>query len=297
MRSKILIIGGSGLVGSTLLQYGIQNYDIHVTINRSKVELQHVSSSQIDLLTDSSKIIELITSMKPIAVINTAAYSSVDFCETNPELSTLLHVDVPRNIALACKNVGAKLIQFSTDAVFDGMKDRKYTEEDLPNPINQYGESRLSGEKEVMEISKENVVLRTAVIYGWHKQSRFTNWIINTLQEKKMVDPFVDQFNTPTLVDDLVQSIFKIIELNISGLYNAVGKTCLSRYDFAFRLADKFGLDKNLIKGVTSLEKRQKAPRPPKTCLDAQKLEKIIKFDFCSIDDGISFIVKKARMN
>lgn len=297
MKSKILIIGGSGLVGSTLLQYGNQNYDIHITINKSEIESKHVPITRIDLLSDRSSIARLVTSLRPSVVINTAAYPSVDFCEINPELSSRFHVDIPRDIAFACKNVGSKLIQFSTDAVFDGKQNRKYTEEDIPNPINQYGKSRLSGEKEVLNMSKENVVLRTAVIYGWHKKSRFTNWIIETLQEKRMVDPFTDQFNTPTLVDDLAQSIFKIIDLNISGLYHAVGKTCLSRYEFALNLADKFGLDKNLIKGVTSLEKKQEAPRPSKTCLDAQKLENLIGFDFCNVDDGISFIVKKSRMN
>lgn len=295
MRSKILIIGGSGLVGSTLLQYGMPNYDIHVTINKSKVELQHVSFSQIDLLIDRSTVTKLITSMKPIAVINTAAYPSVDFCEINPELSTLLHVDVPRDIALACKDVGSKLIQFSTDAVFDGMKNRKYTEDDSPNPVNQYGKSRLAGEKEVMEISKENVVLRTAVIYGWHKKSRFTNWIINALREKKMVDPFIDQFNTPTLVDDLAKSILKIIDMHVSGLYHAVGKTCISRYEFALHLAEKFGLDKNLIKPVTSSEKKQDAPRPVYSCLDASKLENLIGFNFCDVDYGISFIFNRSN--
>lgn len=297
MKNKILIIGGSGLVGSTLIQYGVTNYDIHATVNTSKIDLDHISTTQIDLLNDRSKIIKIITEMRPTVVINTSAYPSVDFCETNHELSNLLHIDIPSDIAFVCKHVGSKLIQFSTDAVFDGKLDVKYTEEDFPNPINQYGKSRLAGEQEVMKISEDNVVLRTAVIYGWHKRSRFTNWIVDTLRKKNMVDPFLDQFNTPTLVDDLAQSIFKIIDLNISGLYHAVGKTCLSRYDFALRLADKFGLDKNLIKGVTSLEKKQEAPRPAKTCLSAQKLENLIGFDFCTVDDGISFIVQKSRTN
>lgn len=290
----MLIIGGSGLVGSTLLQYAAPNYDSHVIINKNKIELDGTPSTKIDLLEDRSAIIDLIKTLRPFVVINTVAYPSVDFCETNPHLATLLHVDVTRDIAITCASVGSKLIHFSTDAVFDGKLERKYTEEDKPNPINHYGRTRLMAENIVKESSNLNVVLRTAVIYGWHERSRFTNWIIQSLRDKKIVDTFIDQYNTPTLVDDLVQSILKIIEKGVSGLYHAVGNTCISRYEFALLLADKFGLDKSFIKPVTSSEKKQEAPRPFKSCLDAQKLEKLIKYNFCDISTGISFIFSKS---
>ena len=297
MKSKILIIGGSGLVGSIFSQHAILDYEIHATFNTNKIMSADISSTKIDLLKERSSIIRLIKSVNPDVVINTAALSSVDLCETNQQLANLLHVDVTREIAIACNENNSKLIHFSTDAVFDGKLDRKYMENDIPCPVNYYGKTRLIAEDIVTNVSNKNVILRTAVIYGWHKGSRFTNWIIQTLKEKKMVDPFVDQYNTPTLVDDLVKAILKIIEMHVSGLYHAVGKTCISRYDFALLLADRFGLDRNLIKPVTSFEKIQSAPRPPKTCLDAQKLEKLIKYTFCDIETGISFIFNKSKSN
>ena len=110
-----------------------------------------------------------------------------------------------------------------------------------------------------------------------------------------MVDPFSDQYNTPTLVDDLAKSILNIIEMDISGLFHAVGNTCINRYEFALLLADKFDLEKNLVKPVTSSEKKQVAPRPSRTCLDASKLEKILNFKFCNLDDGISFMIHKSK--
>ncbi len=295
MSQKMLIVGGSGLVGSTLAQYAMPNYDLHVTINKNKITLTKAHISKIDLLEDRLAIINLIKTSNPDIVINTVAHSSVDLCETNPELANLLHVDITKDIATICHDIGSKLIHFSTDAVFDGKLNRKYTEEDVPNPINHYGKTRLAAESIVKEASNLNVILRTSVIYGWHERSRFTNWIIQTLRDNKMVDPFVDQYNTPTLVDDLAKSILRIIEMSISGLYHAVGKTCLSRYEFALRLAEQFGFDKNLIKPVISYEKKQAAPRPPKTCLDANKLEKIIGYNFCDIDKGISFILEKSK--
>ena len=89
-----------------------------------------------------------------------------------------------RDIANVCKDTKSKLIHFSTDAVFDGKLDKRYSENDSPNPVNYYGQTRLSSEKVVLEKSVNNVVVRTAVIYGWHKKSRFTNWIIESLQKR-----------------------------------------------------------------------------------------------------------------
>jgi dTDP-4-dehydrorhamnose reductase len=258
------------------------------------IENKVASQTKIDLIEDSTRLINLIKTLKPDVVINTVAIPNVDLCETDPQLADHLHVDITREIANVCKDVGSKLIHFSTEWVFDGKLGRKYTEDDQPNPINHYGKTRLAAEKIVLETSN-NVILRTAVIYGWHPKSRFTNWIIQTLREKRSVDPFVDQYNTPTLVDDLAKAILKIIENNLSGLYHAVGKTCISRYEFALRIADRFGLDKNLIRPVTSLEKKQIAPRPPRSCLDAQKLESAIDYNFCDIDTGISYIFERSK--
>lgn len=295
LLSKLLIIGGSGLVGSTLLQYSLSHYNVHVTVNQNQINFNRNSVSKIDLLQDRVAITNLIEKLKPDVVINTAALPSVDLCETNPKLADMLHVDVTNDICMACKKTESKLIHFSTDAVFDGKLTRKYTEEDKPNPINHYGKTRLIAENIVLDISDDNVILRTAVIYGWHAHSRFTNWILEYLRNNKPVDPFVDQFNTPTLVDDLAKAILKIIDMDISGLFHATGKTCISRYDFAIMLADKFGYDKNLIKPVTSNEKKQDAPRPPKTCLDATKLENLIGYHFSDINSGISFIYNKSK--
>ena len=104
------------------------------------------------------------------------------------------------------------------------------------------------------------------------------------------MDPFVDQFNSPTLVDDLSQAIVKILKNDISGLFHATGPTCINRYEFALVLAKEFNLDSNLIKPVTSSQKKQNAPRPISTCLDSSKLEEKINFSFKDLKTGISFI-------
>ena len=282
-------------MGSTLLQYASPNYSIHFTYNTNKITFDNINSTQINLLGNQKMIIDLIKEVQPDIVVNTAAHSSVDLCETDHSTADKLHVDITQDITQVCKDIDSKLVYISTDAVFQGELHKKYTELDQPNPINYYGKTKLQAEQITLNASSKNVVLRTAVIYGWHKKSRFTNWIIQTLKENHIVDPFIDQYNTPTLVDDLAKSLLSIFEKNISGMFHATGKSCLNRYEFALVLASTFGLDKKLIKSVTLKEKKQDAPRPTSTCLDSRKLEKLIDFNFNDVQSGVSYIFYKSK--
>ena len=200
-----------------------------------------------------------------------------------------LFEDIPKEISEICSTVNSKLIYFSTDAVFDGNKSGKYVELDTPNPMSYYGKTKLEAEKIILQNSN-NLILRTTVIYGWHTRSRFTNWVLDSLKNKKTVTAFTDQYNTPTLVNDLAQSIFPIIEKDISGLFHASGKTCLNRFEFAKKLATTFDLNENLIIPTKSSEINQIAPRPKIGCLDSSKFEDKIDMKFNEIDSGISHI-------
>ena len=294
MKKKILIFGGSGLVGSTFINYAKDFFDVSYTYNTNNFKIDNTKSLKIDLLSDSEKIPTLIKQHNPDVIVHMVAFPSVDFCEENRELAAELHVNVTKKIVEHAELNSSKVIFLSTDAVFQGELNKKYTEDDLTIPVNYYGVTKLDAEKVVLENSN-NIVIRTSVIYGWHAKSRFTNWILDCLKDKKTVDPFIDQFNCPTLVDDLAKSMIKMINLDVSGLFHASGKTCINRYDFAVKLSKKFGYDENLIVPVTSKEKKQEAPRPNSTCLDSSKLEKIIGFEFLNIDEGISFILDKSR--
>ena len=295
LKEKLLIIGGSGLVGSTLATYAMNDYDVVLTYNKNKPVALNFKSYKVDLLDDRETIIDLIKTLKPNFVVHTAAHSSVDLCETNPILANELHIDVTKDISDICDKINSKLIYLSTDAVFNGNTTKNYLETDKPDPVNHYGSTKLNAENIILNSSKQNVILRTSVIYGWHKKSRFVNWIIDTLKEKKIVDPHIDQYNSPTLVDDLIKSILKIIEMNISGLFHATGRTCVNRFEFASLIADIFNLDKNLIIPVTSIEKKQLAPRPKHTCLNSSYLENTINFRFHDLHSGIQFVFKQSQ--
>lgn len=294
MTKKILIIGASGLVGSTVANYASKNYDLHLVNNKTDFSLQNFPVSKIDLIKNQSDILELIKDYRPDFVVHAVAYPSVDFCESNKQMADVLHIKITDDIAKTCSNIGSRIIYFSTDAVFDGKLSRKYTENDLPNPINHYGKTKLNAEKILLE-NETNIVLRTTVIYGWHDKSRFTNWVLNSIKNSQEVPAFTDQFNTPTLVDDMAKAILQIFTKDKFGLFNAVGATCLSRYQFALKLAERFNLDKNLIIPTSSIAKKQIAPRPPNGCLDNSKFENDIGFKFSDIDAGIDFIYNQSK--
>ena len=168
--------------------------------------------------------------------------------------------------------------------------DKKFSESDVPNPLSYYGKTKLEAEKVIMDTSENNLVFRTTVIYGPFSNSRFTSWVLNNLKQNKQVPAFIDQLNTPTLVDDLCKLVIKAFSHNISGVFHAVGKTCLSRYDFAIRIAKKFDFDQKLVVPTISTKTNQIAPRPKNGCLNASKLEKLLNYDFCDIDTGIQFM-------
>jgi dTDP-4-dehydrorhamnose reductase len=287
---KILIIGGSGFVSTNLIKYLPKDWEIFATYNSNILKNEKLKSFKIDLLDNPKEIIPIIQNIEPDYIVDTVAFPSVDFCEENHSIADKLHIDATKIISKISNKINSKLLFLSTDAVFEGELNKKYLETDITKPVNYYGFTKLKAEEIVLSTSKNNVVLRTAVIYGNNSQSRFTNWILSYLREQKPVDPFIDQYNSPTLVDDLSQAIVKILKNDISGLFHATGPTCVNRYDFALMLAKEFALDSNLIKPVTSFEKKQNAPRPISTCLDSSKLECQINFNFKNLKSGISFI-------
>lgn len=293
---SLLVIGGSGLVGTSLIQLISDSMKVYFTFNTHKYEVPKAKGFFINLLNNDESISNLIKTISPDVVVNTAAYQSVDYCEERPDMANLLHIESTKEICSACLETSSKLIHFSSNFVFDGKKGF-YNEKDKPNPLSHYGKTRLEAEKIVLASSAKNVVLRTTVIYGWHRNSKFTNFVLERLNDKLSIDAFTDQYGNPTLADDLAQCIIKIISYDACGLFHAVGKSCINRYNFAQHLAEKFGYDKSLIFPTLSSEKKQIALRPINGCLDTSKIENELGFHFCDIQTGVSHIFEQYLKN
>ncbi len=287
---KILVLGGSGLIGNFFIRNSI-NHEIITTFNKTKINTSNIISKKINLPEDWTKLQNLILEKKPDIVLNSMAFSNSDFCETNKEKVYALHVKVSEKITALCSKINSKIVFLSTDYVFDGKKGN-YTENDETNPINYYGHSKDLAEKITLK-NENNLVLRTAMVYGLSSKVRFLRYVIENLRKNQEINTYNDIFNSATLLDDLTNGISKAIEFDANGIYHMVGSSCVSRFDFAKTVAKVFNFNENLVKPVSIVSSKLKAQRPVKPCLNNSKAVKTFNIKFSSINEGIKRVYER----
>lgn len=291
VNMRILIIGASGLLGSYLVKYGSDYYEIFGTYNLH--ELKGEKFLKLDV-TNRKETIELITKIKPDVVIDTHSITNVDYCELHPEEAWNINVNGTKNVVEACKILGCKLVFISTDYVFDGKK-TIYTEKDKPHPINLYGRTKYICEKIIESFDIEHLIIRTSVLYGVGGSGKepFPIWVIKNLKEKKEIKVVIDQFNNPTYAGNLANIIYLLLRKKKKGLFHVVGKDNISRYEFAIKIAEIFNLDKNLIIPITSAQLPQAASRPKKLNLSINKLKRVLGIETMGVEEGLKELKKE----
>ncbi|MDI6803596.1 MAG: dTDP-4-dehydrorhamnose reductase [Bacteroidota bacterium] len=289
---RILIVGSNGLLGQklTTLFSKSKQYDI---INASVegnffLEEKDFPYHQLDI-TKRSAVLKLVDFFQPEVIINTAAVTNVDLCETDRALAWKVNVSGVENLVYGAKMVGAKVIHFSSDYVFDG-KNGPYSESDTPNPISYYGRTKLASENVLKLSGIPNVIIRTMILYGIANQVKdnFALWLANNLSENKPIRVVDDQIGNPTLVDDLAYAVLKIVEYNRSGLFNIAGGELISRYGFALALAKKFKFNKDLITPIKTSILKQPAQRPLKSGFIILKAETELNLKMSNVENGLT---------
>ncbi len=292
---KLLVLGGSGLIGNALLKNYKNEFDILTTFYKNHISIKNVRSFQYSFPNDLNNLRELLEKEKPDVLVNTMGYSNIDFCELNKSDTEMLHVEVTEKICKLCENIGTKQIFLSSDYVFDGEKGN-YSEDDVPNPVNYYGLSKLKAEQLILK-NPINTVIRTSVIYDWDYRARFFNSVIKNLQNNQEVNATTDVYNSVTFLDNLVESIFKVITLNQNGIFHVVDSACVNRFEFAEMIAKIFRLDKNLIKTVSVQdEPKNIAKRPKNACLNNSKAKKELGLNFNTIEEGVNRVFMKSQL-
>jgi len=292
---KLLVLGGSGLIGNALLKNSKNEFDILTTFYKNHISIKNVRSFQYSFPNDLNNLRELLEKEKPDVLVNTMGYSNIDFCELNKSDTEMLHVEVTEKICKLCENIGTKQIFLSSDYVFDGEKGN-YSEDDVPNPVNYYGLSKLKAEQLILK-NPINTVIRTSVIYDWDYRARFFNSVIKNLQNNQEINATTDVYNSVTFLDNLVESIFKVITLNQNGIFHVVDSACVNRFEFAEMIAKIFRLDKNLIKTVSVQdEPKNIAKRPKNACLNNSKAKKELGLNFNTIEEGVSRVFMKSQL-
>jgi dTDP-4-dehydrorhamnose reductase len=223
-------------------------------------------------LTDPGVVERIIKEVKPDVILHCAANANVDDCEKDPKAAEELNSVLPGTIAEIAKKHRVKMIQISTDAVFDGNAGN-YTETDTPNPLSIYAATKLGGEKAVLAANPDALVLRVN-FYGWSITGKrsLAEWFVNNLAEKKSVKGFTDILFCPMMVLDLADTMVEACQKNLKGLYNCVGPDVMSKYDFGVAIARQFGFDPALIAPASVLDGELAAVRSPNLTLSTEKI-------------------------
>lgn len=229
-------------------------------------------------ITDFEKTHEFIKSKKPYAVINCAAMTNVDGCESDMEMALKVNAIGPRNIAMACEEVGAKLIHISTDYVFSGCGKKPYVEMDIANPQSVYGHTKNLGEQYVRDFCSKWFIVRTSWLYGYNGNN-FVKTMIKLGREKGSVKVVDDQRGNPTNAADLAWHICKLIPSSEYGIYHGTGNGECSWYEFACEIMKVFDIDAK-VTPCTTAEFVRPAKRPSYSSLDNLMLRCTVGDDF-----------------
>ena len=249
---KILVIGGSGTVGSHLIKkFSNDNEDFEFTVNKNKIESKN---QKILDITKEQDTFELIQKSNPDIVINAASLTDNDICENDHKLADSINVNGTKNIIEGCKNTKSKICQISTSFVFDGKKE-EYIENNLTSPANYYGLTKMKAEKKIQESGLKYLILRTDCLYGWTNKNQRENpvmRVINTLKSGKIFKEITDWQNTPTYIPDFISALNLAIKNNSQGIYHITGSDYTDRFSLAIKTAEIFNLNKKLLVPINS---------------------------------------------
>ena len=256
---KILVTGVRGQLG----------YDVVNELERRGIEAVGVDIEEMDI-TDAASVDKVIREADPDAVIHCAAYTAVDAAEENVEVCRKVNADGPRNIARVCKGLDIKMIQISTDYVFDGKGDRPWEPDDVCGPQSVYGQTKYEGEMAVKELLDKYFIVRIAWVFGINGKN-FVKTMLNLSKNHDTIRVVNDQFGSPTYTYDLAKLLVDMIQTDKYGTYHATNEGICSWYEFACAIFEEAGVKVNVIP-VTSEEYGAKANRPANSRMSKEKL-------------------------
>ena len=288
----VLITGANGLLGQKLVKdfhphYKVIACDLHPQSYLSLPDLAYESLN----ITNRRQLGFHGSFCRPEVVVNAAAYTDVDGCEIHKDEAWAVNVGGVKNLVNLCKKEKIKLIHLSTDYVFNG-EEGPYSEDDPPDPVNFYGETKLESEKIIKDSGINFLIIRTNVLYGFGKSVKpdFFLSLLDKLSKNERIKVVTDQFNNPTLVDNLSLCILEMVKKDVSGVYHIAGSEYLSRYDFAIKVAKSFDFDgNNIVPSKTELL-QQEAKRPHRGGLKTDRAQKVLDTRLLSTDEGLNYI-------
>jgi dTDP-4-dehydrorhamnose reductase len=255
---RILVTGAGGQLGIDVVSACEDQGDEVVALDRAQLDV-----------TDRAQVSEAVAAARPDVVINCAAWTAVDACESDPGRAQAVNGMAVRWLAEACDATNAHLVQLSTDYVFDGMLDRAYAESDATNPQSEYGRSKFFGEQEALTLGSGAVVVRTSWVCG-RNGSNMVKTVMRQANEHPQLSFVSDQVGNPTFTQDLAPLLRTIGRDRLSGVIHATNQESCSWYQFAQAVVIAMGRDPAMVVPITTadLQPPRPAPRPANSVLD-----------------------------
>jgi dTDP-4-dehydrorhamnose reductase len=291
---RILVTGSNGLLGQKLtgvLQQDENVYLIATARGKSALRIGRGEYHSLDIA-DRESVERVLRLTKPDVVINTAAMTQVDDCETQREACWKANVTAVENLVRCCEALHIHLVHVSTDFIFDGSHG-PLDENEEPGPVNYYGESKLAAEKIIQSSSASWAILRTVLVFGITadmSRSNIVLWVKKSLEQGKSIRVVNDQWRTPTLAEDLARGCYLAAKKRAKGIYNISGKDFLSPFDIAIKTAAFFKLDKSLIQATDSSQFVQPAKRPLTTGFIIEKARNELGYEPHSFEEGLEIL-------
>jgi len=263
MGKKVLLIGSRGMLGRELAPL----------LGKRKFDVTEWDLADIDIA-DKETCEQKILPMSLDIIINAAAFTNVDGAEKEKKKALSVNRDGPKYLAGIAKEIGAKLIHYSTDYVFDGKKKTPYNETDKPKPLSTYGQSKLAGEEGIIEACDDYLIIRTEWLYGKHGKN-FVRSIISAASQKTKLEVVNDQRGSPTYAFDLAEATLFLIKKNAQGIVNFTSSGDTTWYDFAALILKELGIDSVEVVPISSTKLKLPAKRPANSQLDCSLYKKI----------------------
>ena len=297
----LAVVGAGGVVGVKLVEQALAATDAYIYAythgslpTTRAAESPRVIWAPLDI-GDRDAVSAALRAARPAVVLNPAAMTNVDACESRRAEAWSANAIGPRYLAEACVELGARLIHVSTDYVFPGDEANPgpYLEGATTRPINYYGETKLAGERAVAETCEGRapwLVARTALVYGSVPGGRanFITWLAGELRAGRGVRVVSDQVNTPTLADDLAGTLLALAERGTEGVIHLAGPDLLTRAEWARLIAEYYALDASLIEVATTATLGQPAPRPLRSGLRTRRADELTDVQLRGVREGLA---------
>ncbi|MDT8413319.1 MAG: SDR family oxidoreductase [Vicingaceae bacterium] len=297
---KILITGSNGLLGQKLVALLANKEGITLlATSKGATRISYTNGYQYQSLdiTNEKEVAAIFNTFKPDNVINTAAMTNVDSCESLQKECWELNVTAVEYLIKYAELHQAHLIHLSTDFVFDG-ENGPYKESDQANPLSYYGKSKLAAEKLIKQASTKWSIVRTIIVYGVAENMSRSNIVLWAKQALEKGDPLTivdDQFRSPTLAEDLAMGCWLIAEKQATGIFHLSGKDLMSIIELVYRVADFYGYNKKNVHPIKSNSLNQAAKRPPKTGFILDKAIRELGYNPCSFEEGLAIIDEQLK--